>query len=335
MWDVESHQLVKEWGHLDWYPEVAISPDDRFIAVGGNAVIIYTMKNRQVNHTIDVDDDVGSLCFSPGDGDKLACGTNYGSMFVYDVKSGTLILGPLKGHKDCVRCVLWSNDGSRLFSASYDKTIRCWNSNTGKPIGEPWTGHTCIIRSLSLSADGSILASAAWDQTVRFWDATSGDPVGKPLQHDGPVYAVCFSPSSEFVASAGSHGKLYLWRVPWLDSVEDQTHQALLHAHNSPRGTQVPLFHQPPPPYSTHIPGSEQVLNLDLGLFAPSHLTAAALVPNSHPPLSIRDQDQDEDEFLTKLSMSDEVDIQSIFPDPSLGRDECQRIFELRLRKLV
>ena len=33
--------------------------------------------------------------------------------------------------------------------------------------------------------------------------------------------------------------------------------------------------------------------------------------------------------------MSDEVDVQCILPHPSLGADECQRIFELRLRELV
>ncbi|KAH0828927.1 WD40-repeat-containing domain protein [Lanmaoa asiatica] len=124
-------------------------------------------------------------------------------------------------HEHIVWCVLWSrSDGSRLFSASEDKTIRCWNSVTGEPIGHPWTGHTGLIYSLALSPDGSILASASWDATARFWDVNSGDPIGQPLQHDGSVYAVCFSPSGDFVTSAGASG--YLWRVPWLDSVEDQ-----------------------------------------------------------------------------------------------------------------
>jgi hypothetical protein len=33
--------------------------------------------------------------------------------------------------------------------------------------------------------------------------------------------------------------------------------------------------------------------------------------------------------------MSDEAGIHYILPHPSLGLDKCQRIFELRLRKLV
>ena len=219
VWDVESHKLVIEWTHPDGCFRIAISPDDRLIAVAADAVAIYTMEGIQVGHSIEVDEEVWSMAFSP-DGKKLACSSN-DDICVYDVDTRTLILGPLKGHRDWVDDLIWSRDGSRLFSGSTDKTIRCWNSDTGEQIGHPWTGHTHFIESLSLSPDGSILASASWDKTVRFWDATTGNPIGQHLQHDA-ISAVCFSPSGEFVASAGWDGKIYLWRVPWLNSVENR-----------------------------------------------------------------------------------------------------------------
>jgi WD40 repeat protein len=168
---------------------------------------------------------VGSMSFSP-DGKKLACGT-YNDTRVYDVDSGTLVLGPLKFYKDYGCFVLWSRDGSRLFSAS-SKTIRCWNSDTAEQIGQPWTGHTRHILSLSLSPDGSILASASLDKTVRFWDTTSGHPIAQHLQHDGGVGAVHFSPSGEFVASTVWDEKTYLWRAPWLTSAENTMVMTLL-----------------------------------------------------------------------------------------------------------
>jgi WD40 repeat protein len=219
VWNVESHEIVKEWTHPGgvW---IALSPDDRLIAVSEEAVFFYTMEGRRVGHPIQVGKLVWCMCFSP-DGNKLACGT-YDDIRVYDVASGTLILGPLRDHQESVFDVLWSRDGSRLFSASNDKTIRYWNSDTGEQIGHPWTGHTNWIRSLSLSPDGSILASASWDETVRFWDATTGNPIGQHLQHDTEVYAVRFSPSGESVASLAWDGNIYLWRVPWLHSVENR-----------------------------------------------------------------------------------------------------------------
>ena len=72
VWDVDSHKMVKEWTHPKRRPKIAISPDDRLIAVGAWTVTIYTMEGRQVNHSIK--DGAEYMCFSPWtDGMKLAC----------------------------------------------------------------------------------------------------------------------------------------------------------------------------------------------------------------------------------------------------------------------
>ena len=185
-------------------------------------VALYTMEGCQVKNPIRVGETVYSMSFSP-DGGELACGTGC-DIRMYHVKSGILVLGPLKlrhGLFDMVPNVVWSRDGSRLFSVS-NKTIRCWHSATEEQIGHPWTGRTGWICSLVLSPDGSILASASQDKIVRFWDAATGTPIGQGLNHDKRVDAVRFSPSGEFVASAGyDEGIIYLWRVPWSNSIKD------------------------------------------------------------------------------------------------------------------
>ncbi|KAG6382170.1 WD40-repeat-containing domain protein [Boletus reticuloceps] len=218
VWDVESHEFVQVWT-CTGIPKIAISPDDQFVAIGGWTVVkIYSMEGGRVNRSMDVrdlDKFMKCMSFSPN-GDKLACGIDC-DIHVYDVKTGALILGPLKGHNRDTTCVLWSRDGNRLFSASGDKKIRCWNAQTGEQIGHPWIGHTNIVYSLSLSPDGSILASASEDRTVRFWDATTGDPIGQHLRHGKRVSDVSFSPSGEFVASIDIE-KICLWRVPWFSS---------------------------------------------------------------------------------------------------------------------
>ncbi|KAF8125969.1 WD40-repeat-containing domain protein [Boletus edulis] len=287
VWDVESHKLIRAW-ESEEYTRIAISPDDRFVAVGSRTVVkIYSMEG-QVNQSIDTGGDhVSCMSFSPN-GDKLACGIRR-NIRVYDIKTGALILGPLQGHNGFIECVLWSRaDGDRLFSGSWDN-IRCWNSDTGEQIGHPWTGHTNWINSPSLSPDGSILASASFDKTVRFWNATTGDPVGQHLQHDGLIS----------LADLGA-------------------------PRNTVHLAQLSLFH-PPPPYSTHIPGTGQVLHLHFDTVTPpsNHLPTTALVLN--PLLDSPDTS----------ATSDEVDLQYMIPDLSLGPDECQRIFDIRLRKLA
>ncbi|KAG6382177.1 WD40-repeat-containing domain protein [Boletus reticuloceps] len=225
IWEVEPHEIVHEWTHPENYPIVAISPDDRLVAVGGRKVFLYSMDGMQlVNHSIDVGRTVWSMSFSPAS-DKLACGTD-DDIRVYEVASGTLLLGPLESKRDVIGCVLWSLDGNKLFSCS-DETIRCWSPNSGEPIGQPWVGHAGSINAISLSPSGSVLASASWDETVCFWDTTSGLPIGQHLRHFEGVTAVCFSPSGESVASGSWDGMMYLWRVSGSDPIENQEGQTI------------------------------------------------------------------------------------------------------------
>ncbi|KAG9308170.1 WD40-repeat-containing domain protein [Chiua virens] len=134
VWHVGSRELVHEWIQSTGSLSIAISQDDRLVAVpGGETVGIYTLGGRQVG-SINVS--VCFVCFSP-DGEKLAC-SGLNSISVYHIEDGTL-LGVLRDRRDGISCPpLWSRDGSRLFSSSLDNTIRCWDSTTGEQIGQPW-----------------------------------------------------------------------------------------------------------------------------------------------------------------------------------------------------
>ena len=178
---------------------ISISPDDRLIAVGGWTVGIYTTEGERpgVIYPIEVGREVFSLSFSP-DGNKLACGTET-DIRIYDVKIGTLVLAPFKGHTTRISCVLWSLDGSRLFSAVIKRFAVGTLEWEDKPDNRGQVAPTTY--TLSLSSDGTLLASVSLDKTVRFWDTAHGRPAGQDLQHYTGVDFVCFSPSAEFMAS--------------------------------------------------------------------------------------------------------------------------------------
>lgn len=75
----------------------------------------------------------------------------------------------LRGHTEAVKFVSFSPDGKRIVSASWDKTIRIWDAETGRQIGQPLEGHLDVVNSASFSPDGKWIVSASSDGTIRIW----------------------------------------------------------------------------------------------------------------------------------------------------------------------
>ena len=70
-------------------------------------------------------------------------------------------------------CRLSSKDGTRLASASADKTVRIWDPATAKLL-LICQGHEDRVSSVAWSQNGNRIASGSNDNTVRIWDASSG-----------------------------------------------------------------------------------------------------------------------------------------------------------------
>ena len=65
--------------------------------------------------------------------------------------------------------VVFSPDGTRIVSASWDTTVRVWNPDTGQEIGDPLKGHTYGVLGVAFSPDGHRLATGSADGTIRLW----------------------------------------------------------------------------------------------------------------------------------------------------------------------
>ena len=101
--------------------------------------------------------------------------------------------------------VVISSDGQYALSASWDKTLRLWDLNTGKTTRR-FIGHTNDVLSVSFSADNRQIVSGSRDKTIKLWN-TLGDCKFTITEegHGEWVSCVRFSPnpSNPVIVSAG------------------------------------------------------------------------------------------------------------------------------------
>jgi WD40 repeat protein len=117
------------------------------------------------------------------------------------------------GHADTVRAVAVSPDGSKVISASSDKTIKVWERESGRLI-RTLTGHSYSVSCIAVSPDSRYLVSGADSRggTVKLWDLDNGKEIATFEGHKGSIKAVAFSPGGRYVAtSANGDKKTRLW----------------------------------------------------------------------------------------------------------------------------
>ena len=84
-----------------------------------------------------------------------------------------LFLAGRLGHESYVWSAQFSPDGTRIVTASADKTARVWDAATGKSLAT-LAGHEDGVWSAQFSPDGTRIVTASGDKTARVWDAATG-----------------------------------------------------------------------------------------------------------------------------------------------------------------
>ncbi|KAJ5456081.1 uncharacterized protein N7458_004345 [Penicillium daleae] len=134
---------------------------------------------------------------------------------VWDPANGqcTLIL---EGHNGSIYSITWSQDGSRLASASFDKTVRIWYLASGHCIFT-LKGHTGPVMTIAWSHHSGRLASGSDDNTVRIWDPANGQCIWTLKGHNGPIISIAWSHNGIRIASGSNDKTTRIW-----DSVTGQ-----------------------------------------------------------------------------------------------------------------
>jgi len=109
-------------------------------------------------------------------------------------------LGTLKGHTGAVRACCFNQSGTRLASASYDKTCRIWDTKEKKEL-LVLKGHTRSLRIAAYHPTEEIVATGGDDSLVKIWNAKNGSLLQSMSDHESTVFGLHFSPDGSALCS--------------------------------------------------------------------------------------------------------------------------------------
>jgi WD40 repeat protein len=111
---------------------------------------------------------------------------------VWDANSGRELIR-VSHDEQGVTAVTFSPDGSRIATASWDRTARVWDANDGRELIR--VTHGGPVHGVAYSPDGNVIASAGDDGTARVWDAASGGELTR-ISH-GRIYSALVARASD------------------------------------------------------------------------------------------------------------------------------------------
>lgn len=138
--------------------------------------------NGEVN--VPPDDTVAALAFCPTklQADYIVSGTWANTVSCYQVNKSMSgqYTGELKAshqHQGAVLDVCWSDDNTKVFSASADKTVKVWDLNANQQMVT--AAHDAPIKTVHWikMPTYTCIMTSSWDRTLKFWDMRSQAPI--------------------------------------------------------------------------------------------------------------------------------------------------------------
>ena len=164
------------------------------------------------------------------------------SIKMWEVPTGYCIKTFL-GHREWVRQVAVSQDGTLIASCSNDQTIRIWYVSS-KECKAELSDHDHVIECVAWAPDKSVpfineatgseknnlpgpfLVSGSRDKTIKMWDVTSGQCLFTLVGHDNWVRGVMFHPGGKYLMSCSDDKTIRTW------DIKNQRCSKVLNAHD-------------------------------------------------------------------------------------------------------
>lgn len=177
-----------------------------------------TLTDQSVNTSYSTGSIPRALDLAPA-GDLAALGLDTGLIILFDPETG-VERGRLEGHTGIIYDVRFSPDGSRLISASRDRTARLWSIADGSCL-RTFSEHKFPVATACFAPDGKTIASCSYfyDQEtpiqgqVLLWNAETGEVSRRLSAGRKPISCSQFSPDGSRFACGTWDSIAVVWSL--------------------------------------------------------------------------------------------------------------------------
>lgn len=153
---------------------------------------------------------VHAIRFFPGSGHLLLSASMDSTIKVWDVHGQRKCLRTFNGHTEGVRDINFTPDGRHFISASYDRYIKYWDTETGQCISRHTSKKVPFCAVLHPENSNEVLVGQSNKKVVQ-WDMREDKMTQEYDEHLGPVNTITFIDNNRRFVSTSDDKKIFVW----------------------------------------------------------------------------------------------------------------------------
>ncbi|MDT8445408.1 MAG: WD40 repeat domain-containing protein [bacterium] len=215
LWDLTQMSKVRKYEMPKGFKAqcLRISPDNKLIAVGGNASVIKVFDRNTGQEQYELQGHKGkinSLDFHPTEPKLVSVGADK-TVIYWDLKTKRSLF-KREIHNGQINMVRFSRDGEQFATGSADRTAKVFRSYDQQLLFT-LSGHERGVRAVAFSPNKDVLATASDDTKIRTFDLVSGKLQNDFVGHEFIVSDMAFAPHGKAMVSASRDKTIKIWDV--------------------------------------------------------------------------------------------------------------------------